>query len=125
MNVVRFVKDHERRVRSEPAGPRLIEYHRQQTAFVEKEREIHLAVTLAFALFTLLAAGFAVATQLLAAWVLTGLLLVLLVPYIWHYFLLENAVQAWHLLLLEMQEKVAQAAPGEGSPPVDSEKSSL
>lgn len=103
MNLTRFVKEHDRYVRGCAATPDLIAYHREQITFVQKEREVHLKVTLAFALFTLLSAGFAYACESAAAWVLTGLFLLLLVPYVFHYFLLENAVQRWHLVLLEME----------------------
>ena len=105
MNLTRFVKEHDRYVRSRLATQELIAYHREQIAFVQKEREVHLKVTLAFALFALLASGFALAAESWAAWALTGLFLVLLVPYVFHYFLLENAVQGWHFLLLEMEQR--------------------
>lgn len=103
MNLTRFVKEHDRYVRSRPPSPGLAAYHREQIAFVQGEREVHLRVTLAFALFGLLSAGFALAAESWPAWVLTGLFLLLLIPYVFHYFLLENAVQDWHLLLLRME----------------------
>jgi hypothetical protein len=106
VNLARFIRDHETGVRGRPATPDLVAHHRQQMRFLQKEREVHLLVTLAFALFTLLSAGFAIAAGSLAAWVLTGLFMLLLVPYVFHYFLLENAVQRWYLLLLEIQGRL-------------------
>jgi hypothetical protein len=103
VNLSRFVKEHDRYVRGREVTPELIDYHRRQIAFLQKEREVHLKVTLAFALFSMLAAGYAVSAGSLASWALTGLFLILLVPYVLHYFLLENAVQDWHFLLLEME----------------------
>jgi len=119
MSLTRFVKEHDRYVRSEKASPELIAYHREQIAFVQKEREVHLRVTLAFALFALLTAGFAYALESLGAWLLTGLFLLLLIPYVLHYFLLENAVQRWHFLLLEMEGRgpLAGSGPGVGKRP--------
>jgi hypothetical protein len=105
VNLTRFVREHDRYVRSRPASPELIAYHREQIAFVQKEREVHLKVTLAFALFALLCSGFALAAESWPAWILTGLFLLLLIPYVFHYFLLENAVQGWHFLLLEMERR--------------------
>jgi hypothetical protein len=103
VDLTRFVKEHDRYVRGRPPSPELIAYHREQIAFVQREREAHLKVTLAFGLFALLSAGFAIAAESWPAWALTGLFTLLLVPYVFHYFLLENAVQGWHFLLLEME----------------------
>jgi len=113
VNLTRFVKEHDRYVRGHAATPDLVAYHREQIAFVQSEREAHLWVTLAFALFTLLSAGFAYARESWAAWILTGLFLLLLVPYVFHYFLLENAVQRWHFLLLEMEGRGPHGAKSE------------
>lgn len=67
--------------------------HLIQVGFFQHERLIHLLVTLAFAAFTLLSvfAVFLTGEAVLAALVL--LFLVLLVPYVLHYYLLENEVQ--------------------------------
>lgn len=59
--------------------------------FYQHERLIHLLVTLAFAIFTAVALAMAF-TMPVFFWA-AGLFLVLLLPYIWHYFFLENAVQ--------------------------------
>ena len=64
-----------------------------QIQFFQHERLIHLIVTVLFALLTvmtLLANLFLTQPLLLA---LTVLFLVLLIPYIRHYYLLENGVQ--------------------------------
>ncbi len=64
-----------------------------QISFFAHERQIHLFVTLTFALLTvlsLIAAAMAGGAGFIA---LTLLLLVLLIPYIRHYYILENSVQ--------------------------------
>ncbi|MCM1106803.1 MAG: hypothetical protein NC355_07660 [Blautia sp.] len=71
----------------------VLEEHLIQVAFFQHERLIHLMVTLAFAIFTLITVFAVFLTESIGAAVLTLLLLVLLVPYVMHYYLLENEVQ--------------------------------
>ena len=71
----------------------VLEEHLVQIGFFQHERLIHLLVTLAFALFTLGGILAVFLTSELCAIVLTVLFLVLLTPYIRHYYLLENEVQ--------------------------------
>lgn len=59
----------------------------------QHERLIHLLVTLAFAVFFLLALMMFLQVGGAGLLVLTVLFLVLLVPYIKHYYFLENSVQ--------------------------------
>ena len=67
--------------------------HLVQISFFQHERLVHLLVTLAFALMTLGSAVAAViAPQMLTA-ALMLLLMALLVPYIVHYYFLENETQ--------------------------------
>ena len=64
-----------------------------QIGFFQHERLIHLIVTVLFALMTILA--FLLTVTAFSPWngVLLLLLLVLLIPYIKHYWLLENGTQ--------------------------------
>lgn len=64
-----------------------------QIGFFQHERLIHLIVTVLFALMTVLV--FILAVTNFAPWtgILLLLLLILLVPYIKHYWLLENGTQ--------------------------------
>jgi hypothetical protein len=64
-----------------------------QISFFQHERLIHLLVTLAFALFTLLTLFVCCFIRLLPLYLLMTLFLALLIPYIRHYFILENGVQ--------------------------------
>ena len=70
-----------------------IEKHLRQIGFFMHERLIHLIVTMLFAILT-----FMVLIQLLNSFsvtvaILFAALMVLLVPYILHYYMLENSVQ--------------------------------
>ncbi len=72
---------------------RLLEEHLTQIAFFQHERLIHLLVTLAFAILTVASVLAIVISGYLPLAALALLLLVLLVPYVAHYYLLENGVQ--------------------------------
>ena len=63
-----------------------------QIEYFQHERLIHLIVTITFAIVTFIALAIAIfgAPQ---AYILVLLLVVLLAPYIKHYYLLENGVQ--------------------------------
>ncbi len=65
--------------------------HLLKIEFFQHEREIHLLVTLAYALFAII--SFAIST-FAPMFVFIGIILVLfLLPYVIHYFHLENGVQ--------------------------------
>lgn len=75
-----------------------------QIGFFQHERLIHLVVTVLFALMTILV--FLVAMTNFALWtgVLLLLLLVLLIPYIKHYYLLENGTQKLYQYYDKLEE---------------------
>ena len=62
-------------------------------SFFQHERFVHLIVTLTFALLTMFALIGSLLTQQPALLLLEVLFLVLLIPYIRHYYILENGVQ--------------------------------
>ena len=64
-----------------------------QIGFFQHERLIHLIVTALFTIMTILVFLLAVTRFELWVGVLLALLLVLLIPYIRHYWLLENGTQ--------------------------------
>ena len=59
----------------------------------QHERLIHLLVTLFFGLIFIITMDLAVVFENEILGIIGASLLVLLVPYIWHYFKLENEVQ--------------------------------
>lgn len=64
-----------------------------QIQFFQHERLIHLIVTVTFALLTMLSVLAGLFLVQIGLFILTILLVVLLVPYIRHYYILENGVQ--------------------------------
>ncbi len=83
----------------------LREMHLQRIEFMQHERLIHLLVTLSFAIMLIICLGIAFMRQDLMVLVLMLLLLSLLIPYIYHYFTLENGVQRWYLYYGQIEEK--------------------
>ena len=69
-----------------------------QIQFFQHERLIHLIVTITFAILLMMTFGVFLVTEVISVLVLAGLILVLLVPYIKHYYLLENGVQELYAL---------------------------
>ena len=72
--------------------------------FFQHERLIHLLVTLGFAVMTVLSLLMAVTEVYLLP--LFVLFLVLEVPYVFHYYRLENGVQKLQRMYREAEEKV-------------------
>jgi len=75
-----------------------------QIGFFQHERLIHLIVTVLFALMTVLVFFAAVTNFELWTGVLLVLLLVLLIPYIKHYYLLENGTQKLYRFYDKLEE---------------------
>lgn len=71
----------------------IIANHLIQISFFQHERLVHLIVTVTFAILTVISLGIAVVTDSLSFALLTIGLIVLLIPYIFHYYILENEVQ--------------------------------
>lgn len=71
----------------------LIQEHLTQISFFQHERLIHLIVTVTFALLEMLSLIMVFIASGLFTFLLTIVVLVLLIPYIRHYYILENGVQ--------------------------------
>lgn len=90
---------------------RVLMEHLTQISFFQHERLVHLIVTMTVALLTLISLGIALMTSLLTMLLLTGALAILLIPYILHYFLLENEVQKMYVqydCLIELSDKISE-----------------
>ena len=74
-----------------------MEEHLNQIGFFQHERLIHLIVTVTFALLEMLAILLSVISDSLFALLLPVVILILLVPYIRHYYILENEVQRMYV----------------------------
>jgi len=82
--------------------------HMTQLSFFQHERLIHLLVTLAFALMEVILLTATIQSCNPGVLLLTVAVLVLLVPYIRHYYLLENEVQAMYRQYDTILEKLGQ-----------------
>lgn len=71
----------------------ILQEHLTQVSFFQHERLIHLIVTVTFAILTTIALAIYCIAEYIPVLALIVLLLVLLVPYIGHYYTLENEVQ--------------------------------
>lgn len=71
--------------------------HLVQIGFFQHERLVHLLVTLAFAFFTILTILAGIVMESIMLLGLTLAFLVLLIPYIMHYYLLENETQKMYV----------------------------
>ncbi len=72
--------------------------------FYQHERIVHLLVTLAFAVFFLLALMMFLLKGGTGLLVLTALFLTLLIPYIKHYYFLENSVQKLYIYYYRIEK---------------------
>lgn len=88
---------------------KLIKEHLIQIGFFMHERLIHLIVTVIFAVCTLMSAFVFLYFNSIGLLLLTLLLLVLLVPYIAHYYRLENGVQKMYRQYDEMLKRLSQS----------------
>lgn len=82
--------------------------HLTQVSFFQHERLIHLIVTVTFALMTMMGFTVCCIVENISIFAIVILLLALLVPYIGHYYTLENEVQKMYvqydLILMNIQQ---------------------
>lgn len=83
--------------------------HLVQIGFFMHERQVHLIVMVLFALATIISILYANASGSLIIVALVIALLVLLIPYIMHYYLLENSVQRMYEQYDKMKAKQGEA----------------
>jgi hypothetical protein len=83
----------------------LREEHLARIAFFQHERLAHLIVTALFALLELISVALAVLSFSAALLFLCAAFLVLLIPYICHYYCLENEVQRLYAQYDRINEK--------------------
>lgn len=85
-----------------------LEEHLVQVGFFQHERLIHLIVTVTFALLEMLAIVLSVISDSLFTLLLPVVILILLIPYIRHYYILENEVQKMYVQYDRMQRLLRQ-----------------
>ncbi len=91
---------------SETDWEQVLSEHLVQVGFFQHERFVHLLVTVTFALMEMISLGIFLLTNQISVVLLCLAVLILLVPYIWHYYLLENEVQKMYTQYDKMLEKV-------------------
>lgn len=83
-----------------------IKKHLVQVAFFAHERFVHLIVMVLFALGTIMSILYLNYSGRIIIFMLTIAMLALLIPYIMHYYLLENSVQKMYTQYDRMMNKV-------------------
>lgn len=92
-------------MRSDLDWEAVIKEHLIQISFFQHERLIHLIVTITFAILEMIVIGLTVVSFTLWIGLLAIALLILLGPYIRHYYILENEVQKMYWQYDKMVEK--------------------
>ena len=90
--------------RSDVNWEAVIKEHLIQISFFQHERLIHLIVTITFAILEVIAIGLCVVSFTLGVGLLALALLILLIPYVRHYYILENEVQKMYWQYVKMVE---------------------
>ena len=83
-----------------------LKHHRETIRFIQHERLIHLLVTLTFGILFVVVMMFTLIYPNTVLLVVDGLFLVLLIPYIFYYFRLENGVQKLYWIDKLIQDKI-------------------
>lgn len=93
----KFMDEMIRQLQEAPCSPEELEKrkkeHLTQVSFFQHERLVHLIVTVTFGILEMLALFLARLSPDPAVFLLVAVILVLLIPYIRHYYILENEVQ--------------------------------
>lgn len=103
--MIDYMKQHEMYIREtlkNSTGPEalreLLALHEKKLEWMQHERLVHLLTMLFVCLFALLSLGYALECPSLPVFLLSGLLIILSVAYLIHYYRLENGVQKWYRL---------------------------
>jgi cell division protein FtsW (lipid II flippase) len=111
--MIEYMKRHELYVReilaknpSPEALKDLLKYHDKQIQWMQHERLVHLLTMLFVCLFALLSMGYALFNPSAPCFILSGLLIILSVAYVIHYYRLENGVQKWYRISNEIRGRL-------------------
>lgn len=103
-----YIKAAEESVKPENANKINLESFRINIGFFQHERLVHLIVTMTFALLTVIALGLSVSKIYFLP--LFILFLALEVPYVFHYYTLENGVQRLQELYREAEKLISESS---------------
>ena len=84
---------------------KIMEEHLIQIGFFQHERLVHLIVTVTFAILEMMALSLTILAFTPALALLTVLVMMLLIPYIRHYYILENETQKMYKQYDELLRK--------------------
>ena len=98
MNIVKH------RISSKEIDKAFLEMFLIRIKFYQHERLIHLIVTMTFAIMTVISFFMLITSGGTGAVLLSLLFLGLTIPYVMHYYFLENSVQALYKLYYEAKE---------------------
>ena len=87
----------------------VIAEHDRQTGYFQAERLIHLIVTMFVSLFTLLSFFTSFFIGRLEIYLLTIILIILALAYLYHYFRLENGVQSLYSLTDKLHKRIQES----------------
>ena len=111
--MIDFMKRHELYIRemiaknpSPEVLRNILEYHDKQIQWMQHERLAHLLTMLFVCLFALLSMGYTLINPAVPCFILSGLLIILSVAYVIHYYRLENGVQKWYRLSNEIRGRL-------------------
>lgn len=90
----------------------ILEEHLVQIGFFQHERLIHLIVTVTFAIMTVLSLFAPLLSGVCSLYAFTLMLLVLLIPYVFHYYTLENETQKMYAQYNEILKRVRETTGG-------------
>ena len=85
-----------------------LEEHLVQVGFFQHERLIHLIVTVAFAIMEIISIVATVVSGYMWLFALDFVLMILLIPYIRHYYILENEVQKMYVQYDRLLQKIRE-----------------
>ena len=77
-------------------------------SYFQHERLIHLIVTVLFAILEVISIAIILTNPSASALILSGLFLVLVVPYVMHYYFLENSVQHMYKMRDQILEVIRE-----------------
>jgi fatty acid desaturase len=105
---IRLVEEALRKQKTKIDWKALSEFNRMQIGFFQHERLVHLLITFFFAFMfvSITIAGLMLVSGGLL--IISLILLVMLIFYVWHYFILENGVQKLYRLEKEIQARASK-----------------
>lgn len=101
-----YIKEVKHKISANEISENLAEEMRTRIGFYQHERLVHLIVTMTFAIMTVISFFMLAGGATLLTVGLSLLFLVLTVPYVMHYYFLENSVQEMYRLYYEVKRLI-------------------